>query len=240
MGHVSQFYLSLLRPPLKLLCFEDQATIIIAFLHLLYLPLQSRALRWYLSFVLLPQFLQVIRLGLDGHLLLCLLVAFDLASFNLVADVLLEEPVVLFSFFFGVDFRLRVRVSRGGNGRVLFTISDAIGCCVLSSALFVGVDDLFYLVPLRGIYGGFVTLLDFQTVGLLLHEDGLLFCLLLSLFCLSVHHFLKHDIAELPFVYLFIQLLLEQVLLLPCQFYLCFLPFPVLSLQFLVSLLMHF
>lgn len=80
-------------------------------------------------------------------MLLWLIIAFDLASLYLVTDVLLEEPVILLSLFFGIDLWLRVRMSRCGNRGVLFAIGYTVWCCVFSSALFVRVYDLLYFVP---------------------------------------------------------------------------------------------
>lgn len=160
MGHISQLYLSLLGSSLELLCLQDQATIIIAVFHLLYLPFQSRTLRWYFSIILLPQLLQIVRPLLYGDLLLNFLITFNLSSLYLVSDVLLEESMILFPFFFGVNLWLRVRMSWCGNGGVLITVGYTIGCCVFSSTLFVGVDDLFYFVSFWGVYCRFEVLLD--------------------------------------------------------------------------------
>jgi hypothetical protein len=131
-------------------------------------------------------------------------------------------------------------VVAGGDGGVVLAVGDSVGRGELPVALLLGVEDLQHFLSFGGVDGGFVVLLDLQTVGLLLDEDGLAFGLFFSLLCLYVYHFLQDEVSELALVYLFIELLLEQLFLLPCQLHLRLLPLSVLPAQLLITFLMHF
>ncbi len=121
----------------------------------------------------------------------------------------------------------------------MFAVGYSVGRGELPVALSLGVEDLQHFLLLGRVYCGLEVLLHFETVGLLLGQDGLPLRLLLPLLRLGVCHFLQHQVSELALVDLLIELLLQQLLLLPRQLHLCLLPLSVLPPQFLIPLLMH-
>jgi hypothetical protein len=69
------------------------------------LPFKTSALGWDAALVLFPQLLEIVWM-LDGCLLLVLFLTSDFSLFDLVSDVLLEQPVILLAFLPWICFGL--------------------------------------------------------------------------------------------------------------------------------------
>jgi hypothetical protein len=103
--HVPNLLLSLFRLPLEVLSPNGQRTIILVILDMLYLFLESSHSTLHTTFMLLPQLLQIVHSFLScRHRLFHL--RFDLAPFNLVFYVLLEQSMIAFSFFLWIQLHV--------------------------------------------------------------------------------------------------------------------------------------